>query len=148
MVVRQMDNDIIDRSPTKGNHGNDLLLHDLVLGKDIARKGIGEAPDDLHCFIKCAPGDYGQNGTEDLFAHNWVIQHYIGQDGRFDLKAFATAVSAKGDARIGVAVVDELTYPIKMVLVDYMGVLIVVYNSGAVILMQPYIEFCYEFIAY
>lgn len=140
MVVGQMDDDVVDGGAAELQRGKDAALHLLVFAEDVASKRFFEMTHDLECFVERAICHNGNHRTEDLLSHDGILKGHSGDAGGFDAQGFGVPAPAEGDARIGVAILDEAHHAVEMATADHMRPFVACEDVGAVVLMEARVQ--------
>ena len=147
-VTARVNDHIVDGGPAAAHRIQDVPLERTALREDIAGQRMFDRPHNVQRLVHVAPGDDGQRRTEDLLAHERIIDAHARHHGRLNLQRLRIAPAAEGDAGALGAVVNEPAHHVEVLLVDHVRVVGAGQHVLAVVLVNPPLQFFHELVGH
>ena len=140
VVVRQVNDHIVDGRTAERNAMQQVLLEIGIVAEDVACQRVTE----LLCYgnrlIDLAPSDERQYRAEDLLLHHRIVERNAGHDRGLDLQSLRIATAANSNARGFAVVVDQVAHAVEMMLADHVRVFGIAQDVVSEVLLERFVQ--------
>ena len=140
VVVRQVDDHVVDGGAAERQLADDALLHGLVIAEHVCGQRLLERAHDGERLVQRFVRDDRQHGAENLLVHHRVVQRHAAQARGLDAQRVGIAVPAERHRGIRVAMFDQPHHAFEMALRYHVRPFVAREDVLAVILVEARVQ--------